>query len=93
MVTTLTRVGEIVGTSAIALATSAGVVAEQAQSVAEVGQSDWMQVLVPIGIAAIVGYFTSRITTESRLSQLESEVRSMRNELRIYYQRRGGDDD
>lgn len=76
---TIERIGEVLGTATIAAVTGAGIVQE--------GQmSGLWQVLIPLGAAALVGYFSARITTESAISSLRTEIRLIREELHRYYQ-------
>jgi len=64
---TIIRAAEIGGTSAIAAATATGVVMEADIN----GLMAWG---VPLGAAALVGYFTARITTERSIATIVFEI-------------------
>ena len=57
---TVERGFEVAGASVVAAATAAG-------AMVEADMSGWLVQLVPAGIAALVGYFTARITTEREI--------------------------
>lgn len=81
---TVERVIEIGATSVVA-----GSTALVAMTEAQAG--DWMTIIVPMAVAALVGYFTARITTEQRLSSLEAKLDGYAQEMRLYYQLKGRD--
>jgi hypothetical protein len=60
---TIERGAEIAGTSVVAAATAAGAMTE-----ADMG--GWLVPMISVGLAALVGYFTSRITTEREVGTL-----------------------
>lgn len=60
---TVERGGEIVGASVVAAATAAG-------AMMEADMSGWLVPMVSAGLAALVGYFTARITSERETSMM-----------------------
>lgn len=48
-----------------------------------------MSWVVPLGAAAVVGYFSAQLTVRSELSELRTELRLIRQELHRYYPTRG----
>ena len=83
---TAVRIAEIAGTSAVAGVATAGAIVETTET------REWVMVLIPMAVAALVGYFTARITTESRLSAIEAKLDSFANEMRRYYRLKGSGD-
>jgi hypothetical protein len=65
----------------------AGVTVASAMATADV--SGFLSVAVPIGAAAVVGYFSAQITVRSELAELRTELRLIRQELHRYYPTRG----
>jgi hypothetical protein len=82
---TIDRGLEIVATSVVAGATAL-------VALTEVQAGEVVTVFIPMAVAALVGYFTARITTEQRLSSLEAKLESFANEMRLYYRLKGEDD-
>ena len=82
---TIERVTEIMVTASVA-----GVAAVVAM--VETQSSELMTIVVPMAVAALVGYFTARITTEQRLSSLEAKLEGFAHEMRLYYRLKGGDE-
>jgi len=65
----------------------AGVTAAAAISGADVsGALSWV---VPLGVSAVVGYFSAQLTVRSELAELRTELRLIRQELHRYYPTRG----
>lgn len=77
------RLAEIAGASTVAFATATAATVEGGLA------EGWFKVLVPMGVAALTGYFSARITTERSIATLEAKVDALGDELRNYYQRRG----
>lgn len=93
---TAMRAAEIAGTVTVAYVTTIATALE--------ADASWLvATLAPIGVAALTGYFSARLTTESRLSKVEASVMSeiagvktlleaQGNEFRRYYRLKGPDE-
>lgn len=89
----LERMLEVGATSSLAFITAVGFMQEQ------LSVSGLLGYAIPAGVAALVGYFTARVTAEREMGELKTMVREgflatnqritdVGNEMRRYYQPR-----